>query len=59
MENEKNKEVNWEKIGLYFAILGFVFMFWQAWRDLHKDSSEIKERVAKLEVKIEFVEDKK
>lgn len=54
-----NKEVNWEKIGLYLATLGFIFMFWQAWRDLHTDSSSLRERVAIAEVKIDKLEEKK
>ena len=57
MANEK-KEVNWEKIGLYLAVLGFILMFWQAWRDLHKDSADIRERIATVEVKVEKLEGK-
>jgi len=53
----ENKEVNWEKIGLYLATLGFIFMFWQAWRDVHKDSSELRERIAVLEVKTVIILD--
>ena len=46
-----NKEVNWEKIGVYFVIVGFMFMFWQGYRDLHKENADLRERVAILETK--------
>lgn len=49
----ENKDVNWEKIGLYLATIGFIFMFWQAWRDLHRDNSDLRERVAVIEVLVE------
>lgn len=44
-------EVNWEKIGIYLALLvGFLTVIFYI--------ADIKERVAKLEVKIEHVEQK-
>jgi hypothetical protein len=45
-------EVNWEKIGIYLALLvGFLTVIFYI--------ADIKERVAKLEVKIEHLEDRK
>lgn len=45
-------EVNWEKIGIYVTLLiGFLTVIFYL--------SDIKERVAKLEVKIEYLEIKK
>jgi hypothetical protein len=44
-------EVNWEKIGIYLALLvGFLTVIFYI--------ADIKERVAKLEVKIEYLQDK-
>lgn len=44
-------EVNWEKIGIYFALLvGFLTVIIYI--------ADIKERVAKIEVKIEHLERK-
>jgi len=45
-------EIHWEKIGIYLALLiGFLTVIFYI--------ADIKERVAKLEVKIEHLEDKK
>ena len=44
-----------EKIGIYLAVFGIIFMFWQAWRDIHVDLSATKERCAVLEVKLEYL----
>lgn len=54
MANDRKFDL--EKIGGYIAIAGFLFMFWQAWRDIHKDAADIRERIAKLEVKFEHLE---
>ena len=56
---EKNASiVNFEKIGAYAAIIGLLFMFWSFWRDLHLIQSELRERIAKVEVKIEHIQQK-
>ena len=47
-----------EKMGAYVTALAVLFMLWQAWRDLHVDGSLSKERIAKLEVKVEKLEGK-
>jgi hypothetical protein len=52
----QNKEINWEKLGLYIAMITLIFMFWQAWRDVHTDISGIKERISVLETQIECLD---
>jgi hypothetical protein len=48
---EENK-INYEKIGIYFAILiGFLTIIFYL--------SDMKERIAKLEVKVDYLENKK
>lgn len=54
MENSR-----FEKIGIYLAVFGVLFMFWQAWRDIHMDLSNTKERCAVLEIEIIHLKDKK
>jgi len=51
--------IDFEKILVYIGIISFLLTFWNGWRDIHKDMSEIKERTAKLEVKVEKLEEKK
>lgn len=46
------KNINWEKIGIYIAIITAFFMAMNSLMD-------IKERIAKLEVKVEKLEEKK
>ena len=43
-----------ERVAVYIAAVGMFFMFWQSMRDLHCDISDVKERLAKLETKIEW-----
>lgn len=45
------RKVNWEKIGIYIALLTAFVMFMN-------NIMDIKERIAKLEVKIEKLEQK-
>lgn len=46
------QRVNWEKIGVYIAVLtGFIISM--------TSLMDIKERIAKLEVKVEHIEEKK
>jgi hypothetical protein len=53
IENIKSniKETNWEKMGIYFAAVA-------AFITIVAYVADIKERVAKLEVKIEYLEKK-
>lgn len=53
---EKNKNINFEKIGAYAGIIGLLFMFWSFWKDLHVNQADMRERIAKLEVKVEKLE---
>lgn len=52
-----NNNTNWEKIGVYIACLGALYMFWNSLDNIKDDISDNRERTAKLEVKMENVED--
>jgi hypothetical protein len=54
-KDEIMQHVNWEKIGVYIACLGFLFIFWQGQLNMSEKISEIKERIAKLEVKVDNI----
>lgn len=60
MENEKSTkskfQINYEKVGLYIACVGFLFLFWQTQMIMSDKISDLKERIAKLEVKVEYLE---
>ncbi len=62
MQNEKisnNKmPINYEKIGVYVACIGLLFLFWQSQMSISDKIADIRERIAKLEIKIEKLEDK-
>jgi hypothetical protein len=57
MENEK--KINWEKIGAYVAIIIILCSFWQIMFGFSDGIGNMKERIAKLEVKVEHLEAKK
>jgi len=44
--------IDYEKILMYLGIISFLITFWQGWRDIHKDLSEVKERLAVIEQKL-------
>lgn len=44
--------IDYEKILVYVGIISFLITFWQGWRDIHKDVSDIKERTAIIEQKL-------
>jgi len=46
------QKINWEKIGIYIAVLTGFIMFMNGLMD-------IKERIAKLEVKVEKLEERR
>jgi len=48
----ENKNINWEKVGVYLAILTMVVM-------LASKILDISERIAKIEVKVDKLEEKK
>lgn len=50
------KSFNLEKIGIYLAVLGFIYMFWQSQMSIVEKLSDIKERTKALEVKVEKLE---
>ena len=52
MASEQKYPVNWEKVGIYITISFFIFTTVIYIADM-------KERIAKLEVKVEKLEDKK
>lgn len=49
-------KINYEKVGIYLACIGFVYMFWQGQNSDKVILFDIKERLAKLEVKVEHLE---
>jgi len=56
---EKEKfRVDLNNIMLYLGIVSFLITFWQGYRDIHKDMSDIKERTRAIEIKIEQLEKK-
>ena len=52
----KKMKINYEKVGIYLACIGFVYMFWQGQNSDKVILFDIKERLAKLEVKVEHLE---
>lgn len=53
----ESKKINFEKISVYIACLGFLFMFWQSQMNIKDSISDLSERVRALEVKVEHLED--
>ena len=51
--------INWEKLSVYFSALVVVLMIWTSLNQLQRDDSEIRERIAVLEIKVEHLEIKK
>jgi|HubBroStandDraft_2_1064218.scaffolds.fasta_scaffold419505_2 hypothetical protein len=58
MENNI-KKINWEKISTGFAGLALIITLWSCLNQTQRDISDLKERIAKLEVKVEHLEEKK
>jgi len=58
MEN-RLKIVNWEKLSVYFTGLAVLITLWAFLNQTQRDISDVKERTAKLEVKIENLQDRK
>lgn len=56
MENDNKSKINLEKIGFYVAVFAAFFMFWQAWRDIHNDMSDLKERMKEIEVHMKYLQ---
>lgn len=50
------KNINWEKISVYLAALGFIFLLWNTQTSLLNSVADLRERIAKVEVKIEKLE---
>jgi hypothetical protein len=55
----EDRKVNWEKISVYIACLGFIYMFWQSQDKIKEGISDIRERIAVLEIKVKKLEEKK
>lgn len=47
---------NWEKISVYFAGLAVLITLWTTQHQTQRDISDLRERIAKSEVKIENLE---
>lgn len=58
MEN-KLKVINWEKISVYFTGLVVLISLWTFLNQINRDISDVKERIAKLEVNVEHLKEKK
>lgn len=52
------KNINWEKISVYLACLGFIFLLWSSQSNMVFSLLDMKERIAKLEVKVEHLENR-
>lgn len=57
MEN-KAKMVNWEKISVLVAALAVMITLWSSLHQTQRDMADIRERIARIEVKIENIEEK-
>lgn len=58
MGNEKNS-INWEKISLFISCVGFVSLFWYSQDTTKEKLSETRERLAKVEERIQINKEKK
>lgn len=56
MENNQKKSYSIEKIGVYVATFGLLFMFWQSWRDITKEIGDIRERIMENTKDIEYIQ---
>jgi hypothetical protein len=45
----KGKTFNINQVGAWLAFVGTLFVFWQFMRDVHKDITDVKERISVLE----------
>lgn len=53
------KEINFEKIGIYLTAASLLISFWNSQMKIVRDVADVRERIAKLEVKVEKLEEKK
>lgn len=53
---ENRSTFNWEKISVYFAGLAVLITLWTTQHQSQRDMSDLRERIAKMEVKIERLE---
>lgn len=56
---KKPNNINWEKISVYIACLGFIFLLWNSQSSILENLSFVKERIARLETKVENLEKNK
>lgn len=52
------RKINWEKVGVYLACVGVLFMFWHSQERSSETISYLRERIAVLEIKILFLDKK-
>jgi len=55
---EGKRVTNWEKISVYIACLSLVITLWSSLTTTQRDISDIKERIVRLEVKVDKLESK-
>jgi hypothetical protein len=53
-EKPESKRVNWEKLSVYIACLGFIYMFWASQDTLKETNAIIRERLARVEERLEI-----
>lgn len=58
MANEPKEKFNWEKAGIYIAVMSAFFSLIFVLIQIKDNMADIRERVAKLEVKVEKLEEK-
>jgi len=53
MKKQNKQNINYEKISAYFAGLALIITLWTFIHQIQRDITDVRERVARLEVKIE------
>jgi len=53
MKKQNKQNINYEKISEYFAGLALIITLWTFIHQIQRDITDVRERVARLEVKIE------
>lgn len=56
---ENRNYFNWEKISVYFAALAIIITLWSTQHQTQRDIADLRERMAKQEVKTEIERNKK
>ena len=53
------ENVNWEKMGVYLAALGMLFMIWNFQNSIKDEICLVRERLSSLEAKVSHLEGSK